>query len=182
MANTEFTTITPASISPIFGRFLDAIAPHIPEVIETHFDSVIDRIYQEHLPKVKWQTITATEAYVTVHTLRALLRSETLSEVDTALACNVMGTLYEVLGSEYPAMFHTKSDAMARLDWVIEELESGDGPSDNDIDALKRARWAFNCLIPQGAVVDDRAKYRGPTVAQMGTAVESIARANEDAA
>ncbi|MEN3974787.1 hypothetical protein [Emcibacter sp. SYSU 3D8] len=178
MAEKQITTITPASISPIFDRFRAAILPHIPEGLEIDFDQTIEEVYHEHVVSVDWQSISAAEAYVTVHTLRALQSCEALSKVEEVIAGLVMGTMYDVLRSDHPKMLHTKADAMARLDWVIEELESGDGPSTNDIDALKRARWAFSRLINSGAVVDDRPvrKAWGPTVGEVDAVEKAFAK------
>jgi hypothetical protein len=67
----------------------------------------------------------------------------------------VVGLLAWLIAGRGEGMRHAKADAMARLDWVIGDLDRDpDLLPEPVVMALRRARWDFNVLVPRGTVID----------------------------
>ena len=156
MAVVQSTTMSPSFVSPILAAFCDRVVPHLPvDAAPEEWDEIVRDVFCRHADDVSLDGVTAAQAFVAVRAIEAAQDCGALPQADASVGVHVVGLLAWVIAGRGEGMRHARADAMARLDWVIGDLDRDpDLLPEPAVMALRRARWDFNVLTPRGEVVD----------------------------
>ncbi len=156
MAGSQSSTVSPSFVSPILAAFCDRVVPDLPvDAAPEEWDEIVHDVFCRHADNVALNGITAAQAYIAVRAIEAAQDCGALSQADASVGVHVVSLLAWIIAGRDEGMRHVRADAMARLDWVIGDLDRDpDLLPEPVVMALRRARWDFNVLVPRGAVAD----------------------------
>ncbi len=175
MANTNPTTIPADAISQLLGWFLHKIEPHLPADLPEHesdeLNDIVGELFQEHVEPMELPAITPAAAFIALKAIEAADSCHALDPISQAMVSSgyLSNKLAHLIARSNEV--HTKSDLLARVDWLIADMnEFASGYMTPDAEAaLKQIRFDVLFLVPDRAVCDNRPVERdlGPTVGEV---------------
>jgi hypothetical protein len=141
----------PQQISPIFADYCRKIVPRLPAA-----DNLNPFDYEEACRKVCGDVhgahplkLDATEALIAFRAIKSAYKVDAIANPERQVALFMLEALEEHMPGHVNDKHHSRQDALARLDFAIEQIvaENSDTVSPGALGALKRARWDISLVL-----------------------------------
>lgn len=177
-------TLHPESISDLLGWFRRKIEPHLPadlpEADSDALNDLIGELFQQHVAPLDFPNISPVAAYIALKAIETASECQALDPICAAMVAS--GHLSNKMASMVTRSreVRTKADLLARIDWLIGDMEEfGGGYATAEASAaLQQIRFDVSFLVDDAAIVDHRrvALDLGPTCGELAAVEKAFAK------